>query len=199
MAADKHPEPYDKAPPALSGRVQFVTREQRHMRTVHQATSIVAALALAFGATACGGTDTNTFALPTSTTRATANVPPVPTSTVTPTQAPPSHGPNETTVDASLSDDIYNMGWLQKAYINGHEHTQGVAVPATQPGGTASISNANDFQASPGNVIAVKVGPAGKGFCISVYNKAATKATSATRSMVSKSNDAVPQAALSAC
>lgn len=167
------------------------------MRTVHQATSVLAALAFAFGTTACGGADPTPLALPTANTRATAS--PVPTSGVTPVQAPPRHGPNETPVDGSLSDDLYNMGWQQNAYINGHGHAEGVAVAATKPGGTASINVPNDFQASPGNVIAVKVGPAGKGFCISVYNKAATKATSATRSMVLRSNQGGPQAALGAC
>jgi hypothetical protein len=173
------------------------------MRTVHQPTSIVAALA--FGATACGGTDPKPGALPTTTTSVRATVSPVPTSTGTPTQALPRHGPQETTVDRSLSDDIYNMGWLQHAYITGHQDTEGVAVAASKPGGTVTITNENDFQASPGNVIAVKVGPAGKGFCISAYNKAATKATSATQSMLSKSkvskksNDGVTQAALGAC
>ena len=170
------------------------------MRTVHQATSIVAALALAFGATACGGTDTNPGALPITTTNATANVSPVPTPTVVPTKAAPAGcGHQEPTVDESLADDLCNMGWQQKAYINGHPHTDGVAVAATKPGGTASINTAEDFQASTGNVIAVKVGPAGKGFCISVYNKTATKATSATKSMVSRSNRGGTQAALGAC
>jgi hypothetical protein len=167
------------------------------MRTVHRATSVLAALALAFGAAACGGADPTPLALPTANTRATAS--PVPTSTVTPAQAPPRHGPNETPVDGSLSDDLYNMGWQQNAYINGHGNAEGVAVAATTPGGTASINNTNDFQASVGNVIAVKVGPAGKGFCISVYNTAATKATSATRSMVFRSNQGGQQSALGAC
>jgi len=102
-------------------------------------------------------------------------------------------------VDRSLSDDIYDMGWQQNVYIEGHAQTEGVAVAATKPGGTATINNASDFEASPGNVITVKIGPAGKGFCISVYNKAATKATSATKSMVFKSNDGGAQAALGAC
>jgi hypothetical protein len=179
------------------------------MRTVHQATSVVAALALAFGATACSGTDSKPGALPTTTTSGTANLSPVPTSTVTPTKAPTStvtptkaptgHGYKETALDKSLSEDIHNMDWEQQAYIKGHEPTEGVAVAATTPGGTASINNVGDFQASPGNVIAVKVGPAGKGFCISVYNKAATKATSATQSMIFKSDDGGAQAALGAC
>jgi hypothetical protein len=179
------------------------------MRTVHQAASVVAALALAFGATACGGTDTKPDALPTTTTSRTtpsptttsptASLSPVPASRVLPTKAPPDLGPNETTVDRSLSDDIYDMGWHQNVYIEGHAHTEGVAVAATKPGGTASINAAEDFEASPGNVIAVKVGPAGKGFCISVFNAKATKATSATRSMVFKTNGGGSQAALGAC
>lgn len=170
------------------------------MRPVHQATSVLVALALALGATACGGgTDSKTFALPTTNTRATADVPPVPNSRVTPTQAPTTHGPDETAVDRSLWDDVVNMGWLQNAYINGHGPTEGVAVAASKPGGNATINDPDDFQASSGNVIAVKVGPAGKGFCISVYNTEATKATSPTRSMVFRSNHAGPQADLGTC
>ena len=170
------------------------------MRTVHSATSIVAALALAFGVTACGSTEAKPGGLPAITPKATASVAPVPTSPGTPTPAPTGqHQQTPVNVDRSLTDDLYNMGWRQDEYITAHRGSEGVAVAATKPGGTASINTPNDFQASPGNVIAVKVYPAGKGFCISVYNKAATKANSASNSMLDKNNNGGTQKELGAC
>gem|GEM_PF-4149552 len=55
----------------------------------------------------------------------------------------------------------------------------------------------NRFLWSPGNVIAVTVGTAG--YCISGYKTSATEATSATKSMLYKSDDGGIQAAVGAC
>jgi len=173
-----------------------VTREQK-MRTVFRTTAIVAALGITFGATACG-TDTKPGALPTTTPKASASLSPAPTPTTIPTQAPAAQGSQMAmATDAALRSDLKNMAVVQETYIMDHPNEMGVPVTATKPDGLATVIGGNRFVSTPGNVIAVKVGPVG--YCISGYNKDATRATSATKSMVYKSEKGVFEAAVGAC
>ena len=89
-------------------------------------------------------------------------------------------------IDARLALDLNKMAVRQDMYVNDHPDTNGAVVTATKPGGTASLTK-DDYtlHLSPGNVIAVKVGPSG--YCVSGYNKDATKATSPTASMLFRS------------
>jgi len=93
-----------------------------------------------------------------------------------------------------------NMATQQETWLTDHTGPEdiayGVAVTATKPGGTAKIGKLA-FHALPGNVIAVKV--VKKGYCISGYNKAATKAISATKSLVYKSAAGGIQPGVGAC
>lgn len=151
------------------------------MRTMHKATAIVAALGIAVGVTACG-TETKSGALPTTKPLATASLSPAPIAMAT---------------DSYLKLDLKIMAAIQEEYILDHPGEQYVAVTATKPGGRASVSIPNDLMMSRGNVIAVKVGPGW--FCVSGYNKAATEATSATKSMLFKSDKGGVQAAVGVC
>ena len=144
------------------------------MRTLHKTTAIVAALGIAFSVSACGDTDSKPGAVSTTTPRTTASMPSQPTA------APVSAASKG--VDASLKADLKAMAIAQETYIQNHVTRQGIAVAATEPGGTASTGSPKHFRASPGNVIAVKVYSIG--YCISVYNVAATKAHSARMSML---------------
>ena len=99
-------------------------------------------------------------------------------------------------VDASLKADLKNMATTQETWITDHVTTMGLAVKATKPGGTAKVGPYR-FHASPGNVIAVKVG--NDGYCISGYNKTATKATSAKKSLLYKSAKGGIQTRLGVC
>jgi hypothetical protein len=65
-------------------------------------------------------------------------------------------------VDSRLAADLQRMAVKQDKYVTAHPDKRGVAVAATTPGGTATVMTPNDFfRSSPGNVIAVKVGPSG--------------------------------------
>ena len=176
------------------------------MRTVHKTAAIVAALGIALAVTACGG-DTKSAPVPKSTPKATVTTTmPTPTATPTPTVSPlptptATRAVAPLSVDKSLRMDLKNMATAQEAWITDHfgpENPQGhgVAVTATKPGGTARIGTFT-FHASPGNVIAVKV--AKNGFCVSGYNKAATTATSATKSLLFNSEKGGQQAGVGAC
>jgi hypothetical protein len=148
---------------------------------MHKATAVVAALGIAVGVTACG-TETQSGALPTTRPIATASLSPAPIAMAT---------------DSSLKLDLKIMAAIQEEYIYDHPGKQYVAVTATKPGGRASVSTPNDLMTSRGNVIAVKVGLGW--FCVSGYNKAATEATSATKSMLFKSEEGGIQTAVGAC
>jgi hypothetical protein len=89
------------------------------------------------------------------------------------------------------------MATIEESYIMDHPHEMGYPVPATRPDGHASGIGGNRLPFRPGNVIAVKVGPAG--YCISGYNKAGAKATSATKSFVYKSDQGGMQTAVGVC
>ena len=101
-------------------------------------------------------------------------------------------------MDASLKSDLSNMATVQETYVTDNPTMMGFAVIATKPGGTAVLGvMAGGYKASPGNVIAVKVYPSG--YCVSGYNGAATKATSAGMSMLWVSEKEGLQTALGAC
>ena len=173
-----------------------VTREQTNEKHA-QASAIVAALGVAFGVTACGS-DTQPRALPTATPTASASLPPAPTSPATPTQAPAAQGSFKArATDAALKSDLKFMATIEESYITDHPNEMGYPVPATRSDGHASDIGGNRLPFRPGNVIAVKVGPAG--YCISRYNKAGAKANSATKSFVYKSDQAGMQTAVGAC
>ena len=198
------------------------------MRTIHKTTAIVAALGIAFGVAACG-TDaesvvaktapkaTVTETVPTPTTTPTVSPAPVPTAspTVSPARVPTasptvspapvptaSPTPSPLSMDTSLKKDLMYMATAQEIWITDHTgdkfpQVAGLAVTATKPGGTVKLSKNNVFHGSVGNVIAVKVYKAG--YCISGYNKAAAKATSATKSFLYKSDKGGLQVAVGAC
>ena len=84
-------------------------------------------------------------------------------------------------IDVTLAGDMNKMAALQYGYMKANPGRKGFHVPATSPGGMVKVPGVA-FAASPGNVIAVKVGP--KGFCVSGYNAAASHATSPTASKV---------------
>lgn len=167
------------------------------MRTVYKATAIVAALGVAFGVSACG-TDTKPGALPATTPKASASLSPALTPTAIPTQAPAAQGSQMAgATDSALKADLNFMATSQEQYIYDHPGKPYVAVSATKPGGRASLGTPNDVMTSRGNVIAVKVGPGW--FCVSGYNKGATEAISATKSMLYRSDKGGIQADVGAC
>jgi hypothetical protein len=178
----------------LQGPVQVVATEQDENHA--QGSRDRDRLGIAFGVAACG-TDTKPGALPTTTPEATASPSPAPTSTARP-------GPKwlwqwtpQAKADAALKADLKNMATIRETYIVDHPNEMGVPVTATEPGGHATVIGAERFVSTPGNVIAVKVGPSW--YCISGYNTVATEATSANKSMLYKSDQGGLQSAVGAC
>lgn len=99
-------------------------------------------------------------------------------------------------IDAVLVSDMKKMSTLQYAYIDANRGKMGFEVAATSPGGSATTPGVA-FTSSPGNVIAVKVGP--RGFCLSGYNAASSKANSPDASKVYLSGAAGIEPGVSSC
>ena len=103
-------------------------------------------------------------------------------------------------VDQSLNLDLRNVATELEA-MGGSRGVTGYSIEMapTKPGGAIDLGNGSNQNASPGNVIAVKVVENGKGYCVSGYNKSATKATSATKSLLYQSHKGGIQPGVGAC
>ena len=99
-------------------------------------------------------------------------------------------------IDEVLVGDMKKMATLQNAYVNANPGKKGFGVAATSPGGTVTAPGVA-FTSSPGNVIAVVVGP--KGFCLSGYNAGASVAISPTASKVYLSGSKDLEAGVGTC
>ena len=99
-------------------------------------------------------------------------------------------------IDEVLVGDMKKMATLQNAYVNANPGKKGFGVAATSPGGTVTAPGVA-FTSSPGNVIAVVVGPSG--FCLSGYNAGASVAISPTASKVYLSGSKDLEAGVGTC
>ncbi|MGV8910637.1 MAG: hypothetical protein ACOH1Y_16795 [Propionicimonas sp.] len=87
--------------------------------------------------------------------------------------------------DRMVTGDLLNMARMQDEYIKTHPRKHGFALTASRAGKPLTITFPNDFPTLPGNVVAVRVSP--DGYCVSVYNKYASKANKAAKAALFKS------------